>query len=28
VMQDFSGVIGVADDLANMSAILQEEAAM
>ena len=28
VMQDFSGVIGVADDLANVSAILQEEAAM
>jgi D-alanyl-D-alanine carboxypeptidase/D-alanyl-D-alanine-endopeptidase (penicillin-binding protein 4) len=28
VMHDFSGVIGVADDLANISAILQEEAAM
>ena len=28
VMQDFSDVIGVADDLANISAILQEEAAM
>jgi D-alanyl-D-alanine carboxypeptidase/D-alanyl-D-alanine-endopeptidase (penicillin-binding protein 4) len=28
VMQGFSGVLGVADDLSNISAMLQEEAVM